>query len=626
MPSVPTFQGQEFLVNDPTTTHEYHDVDEIHQIDPTQTVLGNGDILVAWETAERTDEHPANEIDARILNPDGTIKTPEFALNTDLSIDGSLAIKTLPSGDGLVAFGSSGWVIDADGHVGPEVTPPANAFPPDTIALSNGNELMTSVVLADSGPELHGQIVDPDSGAAGPDFLIGNSGYEVIGNSESVTALADGRAFVAWEGDGGIEARVINADGSMDPAFFVNTATNAAEAFPHVTELPNGEIFVTWASWAANPDGSGSDDGYDIHGRLLTLDHTISGTPGNDVLVGSAGADDIYGAGGNDSLTGGAGNDVLSGGTGHNVLWGNAGDDTFLGGSGIDSFAGGSGNDTVTYESSDAGVAINLATGAVSGGDATGDSLNSIENVIGSTHDDSLTGDAGANRLDGSSGDDLIWGGDGNDILIGGHGADVLSGGNGIDTADYSASLSAVTVNLSLGTGSGGDAQGDKLSSIENVTGSAFNDQLTGNAIANQLTGGAGNDTLSGAAGNDHLDGGAGNDFLVGGSGKDTLTGGDGADTFAFKSVQDSAPGHEDQIIDFSSAQGDHIDLSGIDANTNVAGDEAFGYIGSAAFSDVAGQLRYADHFLEGDVNGDGTADFRIHVNVASLQHGDFVL
>jgi Ca2+-binding RTX toxin-like protein len=609
------FQGREFLINIPSADHE------IHQLYPTQTVLGNGDILVAWESGDRFDEHPTTEIDARILNPDGTVTTPEFVVKTNTTMEGPLTIKTLPNGDGLVAYGSTGWVVDAKGHVGPEFAPPASELAPEPTVLSNGNVLLTHT---ESDATVHGQIVDPDSGAVGSDFLINTPGNPA--EFESVTALADGRAIAVWEqfdssGGEDIYARVINADGSMDPEFVVNSVTGEGGANPHVTELPDGKIFVTWSSGS-----SFETSGYNIHGRLLTLDHTISGTPGDDVLHGSAGNDGIYGAGGNDNLTAGAGDDVLSGGTGHNILWGNDGDDTFLGGPGTDSFAGGSGNDTVRYEKSDAGVTINLATGAASGGDATGDLLNSIENITGSTHNDTLTGDASANRLDGGAGDDRIWGGDGNDTLAGGHGPDVLSGGNGIDTADYSASLSAVTVNLSLGTGTGGDAQGDKLSSIENVMGSTLNDQLTGNAIENQLTGGAGNDTLNAAAGNDHLDGGAGNDILIGGLGKDILTGGDGADAFVFKSIQDSTPGHEDQITDFSSAQGDHINLAGIDANTQAAGDQAFGYIGSAAFSDVAGQLRYADHFLEGDTNGDGTADFRVHVNVASLQHGDFVL
>ncbi len=724
------FQGEEYLINSTTAGNQSH---------PTQTVLGNGDILVAWQSQENSD-HPT-EVRVQILNPDGNVSSPDFIVNTTAESQNAVTATTLPNGDALVTWSSTNLttgendvfarVVDAEGHLGPQfvvnssvinseqsqsgvsaatladgdvmvlsstvsadaeggreiaghllgadgspvgsgfiidstfsddqfdpavtampdgrafvtwvvqnhgsgtmygqivnpdgsadaphfqISPPAGGFNADPTALSNDNVLVTW----DENDGIHGQIVGSDGAAVGSNFLISGEGA-----LESVTALADGRAVAVWweasdgsHGDG-IYARVINADGTMsNPEFVVNSATDRSEISPHVTELPNGEIFVTWTSTGANLDE-------DIHGRLLTLDHTVSGTPGNDALHGSAGSDEIYGAAGNDALTGGAGDDILSGGSGHNFLWGNAGNDTFLGGSGADTFAGGAGKDTVSYELSHTGVKVDLATNTASGGDAAGDSFNSIENITGSAHKDTLTGDAAANHLiggagndaltgndgddllQGGSGNDEIWGNRGNDTLAGGSGADILSGGAGIDTADYATSQSAVTVNLALGTGSGGDASGDKLSSIENLTGSAFNDQLTGSNGDNQLSGGAGNDVL------------------MGGLGKDIFMGGDGADTFVFKSLQDSAPGHEDQIVDFTSAQGDHIDLSGIDANTKVAGDQAFGYIGSAAFSDVAGQLRFADHFLEGDVNGDGTADFRIHVNVASLTHSDFVL
>jgi Ca2+-binding RTX toxin-like protein len=706
------FQGEEYLINSTTAGDQSRS---------TQTVLGNGDILVTWESQENSDL--PNEIRGRILNADGNVSSSDFIVSATAESQNAVATTTLPNGDALVTWSSTNpatlesdvfaRVVGADGHLGPQtlvnsfvadsidfarspvstatladgdvmvvssnvindfadgteavahllgpdghpigseitidptfsenqldpqvaampdgralvtwvvpnhgsgtmygqflhpdgsvdgsyfqISPPAGGFNADAAPLSNDNVLVTW----DDNSGLHGQIIGSDGAAVGSNFLISQ------GALESVTALTDGRAVAVWEqssssGNDEIYARVINADGSMsNPEFLVSSAADRSDFYPHVTELPNGEIFVTWTS------STGPNTDEDIHGRLLTVDHTISGTAGNDVLHGSAIADDIYGAAGNDSITGGDGNDILSGGTGHNLLWGGNGDDTFLGGAGTDSFAGGAGNNTVTYDLSHSGVVVDLATNAGSGGDAAGDTFSFIQNVTGSAYNDSLTGDANANHLDGGVGNDLIWGGAGNDTLAGGHGADVLSGGNGVDTADYSASLSAVTVNLSLGTGSGGDAQGDKLSSIENVTGSAFNDQLTGSNGANQLSGGAGNDTLTG------------------GQGQDVLTGGAGADTFVFKAVQDSTPGHEDQITDFSSAQGDHINLAGIDANTQVAGDQAFGFIGDAAFSDVAGQLRYADHSLEGDINGDGTADFRVHVDVASLAHSDFVL
>ncbi|OWJ55820.1 calcium-binding protein, partial [Inquilinus limosus] len=154
------------------------------------------------------------------------------------------------------------------------------------------------------------------------------------------------------------------------------------------------------------------------------------------------------------------------------------------------------------YGASAAAVTINLATNTANGGDATGDTFNSIENLTGSNSADSLTGDAGANVLNG---------GDGNDTLIGLDGADTLQGGNGTDTVTYAASAAAVVVTVN-GTGSGGDAQGDALSGIENLIGSAFNDTLTGDAGANVLNGGNGNDTLQGRGGADTLTGGAGTD------------------------------------------------------------------------------------------------------------------
>ncbi|MEH2513774.1 Ca2+-binding RTX toxin-like protein [Nitrobacteraceae bacterium AZCC 1564] len=775
---MPTFQGQEYLINSPSTGNE---------VFPTQTVLGNGDILVAWETGETPDA--PTEVHARILNPDGNVSAPDFIVNTTPGLSGEVATTALSNGNALLTWSSGtdtlARVVDAQGHLGPEVvvnsgdsetgvsaatltdgnvmlvstavtntvggreiaghllgadgTPtgsfainyPGHQIDPAITAMSDGNAFVTWIdgdshvmygqvlnpngsahapyfqinpnsagqfelqptalangnvlVTWDANDGIHGQIVNPDGGTAGSDFLISVAGSQSAG--ESVTALADGRAVVTWErfdgSDGGdIYARVINADGSMtSPEFVVNSATDRAEINPHVTELPNGEIFVSWTSSAPNSDE-------DIHGRLLTLDHTITGTPGNDVLQGTAGNDEIYGGDGNDNLIGGAGDDILSGGTGHNLLWGNDGNDTFIAGPGADTFAGGNGSDTVLYEHSNAGVTVNLAAGtATSSGDGNGDIFTSIENITGSAHNDMLIGDAAANHLDGNAGDDRIWGGDGNDTLTGGHGADVLAGGAGIDTIDYSTSSSAVAVNLATGTASGGDATGDSFTSIENITGSTHNDALTGDAGANHLDGGAGNDLIWGGDGNDTLTGGSGADTLSGGAGIDTadystsqgkvtvdlalgtgsggdaqgdrltsienitgsafddhligntaanqifggagadvLTGGAGADTFVFKTVQDSTPAHQDQITDFSSAQGDHIDLSAIDANTQAAGHQDFGFIGSAAFSDVAGQLRFADHFLEGDVNGDGAADFRVNVNVASLQHGDLIL
>ena len=136
---------------------------------------------------------------------------------------------------------------------------------------------------------------------------------------------------------------------------------------------------------------------------------------------------------------------------------------------------------------------------------------------------------------------------------------------------------------------------------------------------------------LDGGSGNDTLGGGAGADRLIGGGGKDTLTGGANNDVFDFNFTGDSAVGaNRDRVADFSHAQGDKLDLSGIDANPAPAGDQAFTFIGKAAFTAV-GQVRF---FSEGDhtvveVNNNGTGVGEMQIELAgniNLAAGDFVL
>ena len=150
----------------------------------------------------------------------------------------------------------------------------------------------------------------------------------------------------------------------------------------------------------------------------------------------------------------------------------------------------------------------------------------------------------------------------------------------------------------------------------------------TGNTVANILTGNTGANVLTGLGGNDTILGGSGNDTLVGGIGKDTMTGGAGADKFDFNLVTESVRGaNRDTIVDFVRAQRDKIDLSTIDADTDgTAGNQAFAFIGTGAFTGVDGQLRCSAGIIQGDVNGDKVADFEIKVNLATLVAGDFIL
>jgi len=206
------------------------------------------------------------------------------------------------------------------------------------------------------------------------------------------------------------------------------------------------------------------------------------------------------------TLTGNELGNVLTGNNGADTLTGGLGDDFLAGALGNDVLDGGAGSDTAVYTGSAAAVSVNLATGAVSGTGsyAAGDKLTSIENVTGSSFADTLTGDAKDN------------------VLTGGGANDTIDGGAGNDTASYALSTAAVTVNLTTGTNTGGDAAGDKLSNVENLTGSAFNDTLTGNT---------GNNFLDGGAGNDKLDGGTGNDTYVVDNTADTITEGSSAGT-----------------------------------------------------------------------------------------------
>jgi len=266
------------------------------------------------------------------------------------------------------------------------------------------------------------------------------------------------------------------------------------------------------------------------------------------------------------------------------------------------------GVDTINGAALTGSAVIDLAAGAatIAGRPVTFAAGTMIENAI--------TGD-GADEITGGSGVNHLSSGRGNDILRGGAGADVLDGGAGIDLASYYGSWIRVVVNLTTATASGGDAQGDSLTRIENLSGSQVGDALFGSAGANTLSGWWGDD------------------LIVGVGGQDTLAGGAGADRFAYGSTWESQVGAgSDRITDFSHAQGDKVDLSVMDANAGLAGNQAFTFIGTRLYSHHAGELRFAvtdptTTTIAGDINGDGVSDFHIRLTGAiALVVADFVL
>ncbi len=243
-------------------------------------------------------------------------------------------------------------------------------------------------------------------------------------------------------------------------------------------------------------DGKGGDD-------------WLHGNDGNDHLWGGDDNDHLYGEGDGDLLFGEDGDDFLFGGSGNDLLYGGANDDVLNGGDGTNWLYGDGGSDTVTYEDATGGVGVWLDYTTVPQGSGPGrfDYLYSIENVTGSNYEDAIYGDDGANVLRGLGG---------NDFFFAGAGADTIDGGSGVDTANYidwnAHPLTPMTIDLTAGTGSGGEAEGDRLISIENVTAAFGSDVIIGNAEANVLEGLDGNDTLEGRAGADTLDGGEGID------------------------------------------------------------------------------------------------------------------
>ncbi len=290
-------------------------------------------------------------------------------------------------------------------------------------------------------------------GQNGSDRLDGGLGLDTLsgGNGNDTFILSDANRFTSYAYDTVIEFANGGFDTVQVMSFF---RSDKSSIIPYSYILPDNVE----------------------EGRVAGVDiFQLFGNSSDNILIGNSAANLLSGGAGSDIITGGAGGDALDGGS--NTVSG----------------------DTLNYASSLLGVSINLATNTAQGGDAEGDIISNFENVSGSSQGDQLVGDGGAN---------VLRGGPGNDLFVGGLGADTMLGGTDIDVVDYSAFAIGVNVSLTLGTG----PDGDVISEIENITGSAFGDVLTGNNGANTMRGGAGNDFMVAGNGADLMIGGADND------------------------------------------------------------------------------------------------------------------
>jgi serralysin len=446
---------------------------------------------------------------------------------------------------------------------------------------------------------------------------------------------------------------------------------NANRAEQGIAPVAQATYDANMASLKANPVVGRLTDNFGI-AYGVTIENAIGGS-GADTIIGNEVANVLTGNAGNDTLTGAGGDDTLIGGIGADSMAGGVGNDGYDVDQSGDTVteAAGEGTDTVSssisYTLGD-NVENLILTGTAASG--TGNGLNN-----------SITGNASDNVLNGGLGADSMIGGAGNDLYFVDNGGDLVTelGNGGTDTVSSSISytLGDNAENLTL-TGTGANGTGNGLNNV--ITGNASDNVLDGGLGADSMIGGAGNDLyfvdnggdqvtelsgggndtvsssiaytlgdnvenliLTGSAGDgtgnagdnvltgnglsNRLNGGAGNDRLIGGDGVDYLTGGAGNDVFvgeinATKVASKSGPISLDVVLDFT--KGDKIDLSGIDANTGIAGDQAFTLVNSANPKNAGelsirhfGNMNAAEAALGMDLDGvDGDSPFSGPVSV----------
>jgi Ca2+-binding RTX toxin-like protein len=503
--------------------------------------------------------------------------------------------------------------------------------------------------------------------------LDGGAGNDILKGAAGNDTLIGGASNDTLEGGAGNDTYVVSDTSDTITELAAEGTTDTIESSVSFTLAPIANVEYLTLIGSADLDGTGN-----------ALANKITGNGGNNKLDGGIGADTLVGGAGDDTyyvdqagdtvteaagegtdtiitavaydmvsdvnvenltmtgaangdIRGNAGDNVVTGNDGNNKVDGYSGVNTLIGGLGNDTLYGASGTDTASYVYvTTGGVTANLTAGTANAGVNDSDTLTSIEHLLGSNFNDTLTGGTTANRLDGGKGNDIIDGQAGNDTLIGGEGddkmtggagADRLDGGEGSDWADYALSAAAVTVNLAENTATGGDAAGDRFTSVENIRGSAFADTLTGDSGNNTLNGYGGADALNGGDGLDlasyadstaavivnlatktasggHAAGDVLNSIegIIGSSLADTLTGDDGANRLDGGGGADTLAGGKGDDI--------YVVDNALDSITENAGEGLDGIEASVSFdlTTKGGNIENLTLTGSGAINGTGNA------------------
>ena len=437
-----------------------------------------------------------------------------------------------------------------------------------------GSDQGNDTILGDS-------VANKFLGQAGNDSLAGRGGNDTLFGGEGNDTLLGNEGEDSLEGGEGND-QVFGADGN-------DTILGGAG-----NDMLGGASGDDSLSGGNDRDTLFGGDGNDTLGGGLGSDMLYGGN-GADVIVAGEGRDTLYGDGGNDTLRGGTDTDIISGGAGNdlilasagfNTLRGDEGNDTLHGGAGWENIYGGDGddlilasqgrdrvdgndgNDTIDYSGSGSAITVRLKKETAFTTTYV-DSIQGVENVIGTDFDDKLVGDIGHNELWSGAGNDTINNIGGNDTIHTGTGEDSVLGssdgeqvnlGDGDDVARMRGGNDLIEGGLGNDTiaGNGGADTAFGGGGNDTFFMGSQNDTAYGGAGADTISGGFNADVLDGGADDDRVRGEAGMDQLNGGDGNDLLVGGDNADTFWFFDTDATGV---DRITDFQDGL-DQINLS----------------------------------------------------------------